>query len=67
LSGSRATPSKIKPAPPQRTEFFSTQYVERGQGISNCEALFSGIMTRVDFVKAAVYRGLCCVDALRDF
>ena len=80
LSGSRATPSKIKPAPPQRTEYpgvlnqldrlrqdFSTQYVEPGQGISNCEALFSGIMTRVDFVKAAVYRGLCCVDALRDF
>ncbi len=44
-------------------EDFSTQYVEAGQGISNRAPFFSGIVARIDFLKALVYCGLCCLDA----
>jgi hypothetical protein len=44
-------------------EDFSAQYVEASQGISNCVPFFSGIVARVDLLKALVYCGLRCLDA----
>jgi hypothetical protein len=51
----------------RQREEFSAQYTEPGQGVSNRAPLVGRIVPRIDFLKAAIYRGVCRFDSLPEF